>query len=107
MNDTSAKIITRFKSTIQGIYGDRLSKVILFGSSARGDERENSDIDFLIILKDKNISIFNEIEKINNSIYNMIVETGRIISFIPVAAEKFDTSPNFFYRKVKKEGKAV
>lgn len=107
MNETSANIILQFKSCMKAIYGERLSKVILFGSYARGEEKENSDIDFLVVLKGESVSVFAEIEKINNSIYNIILETGRLISFVPVAEEKFETSPNFFYRQIKKEGKAI
>ena len=107
MNELSTNIITQFKSIIYGLYGEKLSKIILFGSYARGEQKENSDIDFLVVLKGKDISVFREIEKINNSVYNMILETGKIISFVPVAEEKFETSPNFFYTQVKKEGIAV
>jgi len=84
-----------------------LSKIILFGSYARGEEKEYSDVDFLIVLKDKNISVFSEIEKINNMVYSMILSTGKIISFIPTTEEKFENSPNHFYRLVKKEGRVV
>jgi predicted nucleotidyltransferase len=107
MVDENLNIISQFKTTIQQLYGERLSKIILFGSYARGEEKENSDMDFLIVLKDKNISVFNEIEKINNQVYDMILQTGKIISFIPTTEEKFERSPNYFYRLVKKEGKAV
>lgn len=107
MVDTSYSIISQFKTTIQRLYGERLSKIILFGSYAKGEENENSDIDFLIILKDKNISVFNEIEKINNQVYSIILQTGKIISFIPTTEEKFEKSPNHLYRLVKNEGKAV
>ena len=107
MADSTSHIISRFKSTIQDLYGERLSKLILFGSYAREEAKEDSDIDFLVILKDKNISAFSEIEKINNRVYNMILESGRIISFIPTTEDKFENSPNHFYTLVKQEGKAI
>ena len=107
MSGTNSHIISQFKTTIQQLYGERLAQIILFGSYARGDEKENSDLDFLIVLKDKNISVFSEIEKINNRVYNMILDSGKIISFIPVTEEKFEHSSNYFYRLVKKEGKPV
>lgn len=107
MNEVSANIIPQFKSIVQQLYGDKLSRIILFGSYARGEQNEDSDIDFVVVLKGKDISVFNEIEKINNSIYDMILKTGKMISFIPVADEKFETSPNFFYSQVKKQGISV
>jgi predicted nucleotidyltransferase len=107
MTKVAENIVTQFKSIILQLYGGRLSKVILFGSYARGDEKETSDIDFLVVLKDKKISSFNEIEKINNLAYGMMLQYGKIISFVPTTEEKFERSPNHFYSLVKKEGKTI
>jgi predicted nucleotidyltransferase len=107
MTTTAENIVSQFKSIIQQLYGERLSQVILFGSYARGEEKATSDIDFLIVLKDKHISAFSEIEKINNLAYGMMLKYGKIISFVPTTEEKFEKSPNHFYRLVKKEGKAI
>ncbi len=43
------------KSELQTLYGKRLAKLILYGSYARGDQHEGSDIDFLVVLKDDDI----------------------------------------------------
>lgn len=107
MSENTTNIILQFKSTLQQLYGERLSRLILFGSYARGEAREGSDIDFLVVLKDKNISVFSEIEKINNKVYNIILESGKLISFIPTTEDKFENSPNHFYTRVKQEGKIV
>jgi len=53
-------IISEFKKMIEQIYGERLSKVILYGSQARGEARADSDIDLLIVLKDENISLIRD-----------------------------------------------
>lgn len=39
------------KKTIQEIVGENLSRIILFGSRARGDNRPDSDYDLLIELR--------------------------------------------------------
>lgn len=39
------------KKTIQEIVGENLSRIILFGSRARGDNRPDSDYDLLVLLK--------------------------------------------------------
>jgi uncharacterized protein len=104
MSMPNINIVTLFKSNLNELYGARLSRVILFGSYARGEETEDSDIDFLVILKDKNISVFSEIEAINRKVYKIILESGKIISFIPTTEEKFETSSNYFYSRIKQEG---
>ncbi len=40
-------IILEFSQQIKHILGRNLTKIILYGSYARGDYRENSDIDIL------------------------------------------------------------
>ncbi|WP_266369108.1 nucleotidyltransferase domain-containing protein [Tellurirhabdus rosea] len=46
-------------------YGDRLAKIVLFGSYARGDFDEESDIDYLIVLKDSEVSTPREIHQLS------------------------------------------
>src|ERR687890_2521599 len=45
-------ILKRFRATLDEIYGDRLERVVLFGSRARGDAGEDSDYDIAVFLKD-------------------------------------------------------
>ena len=43
------KVIQQFTLKLLELLGDRLKKVILYGSYARGDYSENSDIDIMIL----------------------------------------------------------
>ena len=45
-------ILKRFRAALDEIYGDRLERVVLFGSRARGDAGEASDYDIAVFLKD-------------------------------------------------------
>ena len=42
--------LERVKQALTQIYGERLSAVYLYGSYARGDYREDSDVDLMITL---------------------------------------------------------
>lgn len=53
--------------------------VILYGSYARGDEREDSDIDILVLVDKEKIS-FEDRKKISYPLYDIEFETGTIIS---------------------------
>lgn len=46
------KIIKEFKKDISAILKDKLDKIVLFGSYARGDYDEESDVDVLILVKE-------------------------------------------------------
>ena len=46
------EIIKEFKKDVSTILKDKLDRVILFGSYARGDYDEESDVDILILVKE-------------------------------------------------------
>lgn len=45
-------VLTRFRSALNEMYGDRIERVVLFGSRARGDARPDSDYDVAVFLRD-------------------------------------------------------
>ena len=42
-------ILLEFSQEIRQLFGDKLTKIILYGSYARGEQRENSDVDIMIL----------------------------------------------------------
>ncbi len=86
--------------------GDKLTKIIVYGSYARGDFRENSDIDIMILVKMSD----EEIRLVKNDIYDLAFEfeinTG--IEFLPSLKMKTSMSIGLirylFYRNVRDEG---
>jgi hypothetical protein len=44
-------ILKRFRSALDEMYGDRIERVVLFGSRARGEAREDSDYDVAVFLR--------------------------------------------------------
>ncbi|MBU0929528.1 MAG: nucleotidyltransferase domain-containing protein, partial [Nanoarchaeota archaeon] len=56
---------------LEKIEFDRMNKIILFGSVARGDADEESDIDIFIDTNDKNLK--GEITDLTNSFYNSTI----------------------------------
>lgn len=64
------EILVEFAHEVQHLFGASLKKVILYGSYARGDNRDNSDIDIMILtsLADAQIS------QIENDVYDLAFE---------------------------------
>ncbi|UHG92034.1 nucleotidyltransferase domain-containing protein [Spirosoma oryzicola] len=49
------------KQALTELYGDRLNRVILYGSYARGDFHAESDVDYLVVLNDPEVKAGQEV----------------------------------------------
>ena len=45
-------ILKQFRAAVDEIYGDRVVRVVLFGSRARGDAEPDADYDVAVFLRD-------------------------------------------------------
>ncbi len=99
--DAIAKAV---KEQLQLLYGDRLAKVILYGSYARGDFHEESDIDFLVVLKDDAITVGKELIRMSEPLFKISFDNNISISKHPTTLKQLETSQFLFYKNVRKEG---
>ncbi len=81
------------------------AKVILYGSYARGDANEESDID-LLILVERDVLSYQDKVSITRPLYSLEVETGQIISPLVksnhIWKDKYYYTP--LYLNIQKEG---
>ncbi len=75
-------ILTRFRADLDAIYGDRLERVVLFGSHARGTARPDSDYDIAIFLKDFN-NRWVEIDRLMPAVTDILYDKGAFIHAMP------------------------
>jgi len=102
-----ALVIKDFTETMKNHYGDRLSKIILYGSYARGDFNEESDIDFLVLLNDEEVRAIKELSNTNDEVYNLTLKHEILVSMFAASRKKFEFATKAFYRFIKKEGITV
>jgi predicted nucleotidyltransferase len=50
LSPSTQNLLAQLRNHLQSLYGERLHKVMLFGSYARGEARPDSDIDVLVVL---------------------------------------------------------
>jgi len=50
MNGSLTDLLRELKTGLQGLYGPRLDGVYLYGSYARGEQTDESDVDVLVVL---------------------------------------------------------
>jgi predicted nucleotidyltransferase len=79
--------LQRFKGALDAIYGDRIAKVVLFGSRARGDAHADSDYDVAVFLKSLPDSR-KEVERLADLRVDFLDETGTFFDtkLFPVAS---------------------
>lgn len=82
------KLLAEFRQELENLYGDRLVDLILYGSRARGDATEDSDIDIALILKSP-VSPGDEILRVGPILNRFFLEYDRLISIFPVSEENF------------------
>jgi predicted nucleotidyltransferase len=88
---------------LKKLYGDNLSRVILYGSKARGDATEDSDIDIMIVLKDvKDKS--KELEKVIKLTTEIDFRYETLISVTLQSEEEYLKKRSPLLLNVRKEG---
>lgn len=91
------------RTELKRLYGERVAKILLYGSYARGDFHAESDVDFLLVLNDESIQIFDEISKIAPVVSCLDLKFNSIISVVPTTIKKMETSNLLFYKKIRRE----
>ena len=81
----SDPILKRFRAALDEAYGERLERVVLFGSHARGEARPDLDFDIAVFLKDLD-SFGAEAGRIAAIETDILFDTGAVINAIPFEA---------------------
>ena len=99
----STSILQLIKTSVAA--SDPGATVILYGSYARGDNNDDSDIDLLVLIDKDKVTREDKI-KISYPLYDIQFETGILISPIVYSKKYWQTEYNVtpFYENVNREG---
>ena len=101
-------IIQGFILGVNKILGNRVKKIILYGSYARGDFNKKSDIDIMILTDLKDDEMYDYFVKVSDLAYDIEYDNNFNITLSPLIKniDKFnywlEALP--FYMNVQKEG---
>ncbi len=95
-------ILRRFRTALEELYGRRLERIILFGSRARGEAREDSDYDIAVFLRDLG-DRWQEIDRIVPVVTDIIDDTGAVIHALPYPAGSYADRTSLM-REIRREG---
>jgi predicted nucleotidyltransferase len=100
-------ILKEFKVKIAGLYGQRLKKVVLYGSYARGNANdEHSDIDLAVVLVGA-VDPCEEIDRMADIFTDLNLEHNVLIAVYPVSEDDFEKVESPLLINVRKEGITV
>lgn len=97
------EILKEFRTEVEKLYGKKLKNILLYGSWARGDATEESDIDLLIVLEGKVIP-GKEIDRMIDIITEINLKHGVLISVYPVSENDYSTINSPLFINVRREG---
>ena len=98
------QVANEYKTKLQNPYGADFVELILFGSHARGDFHDESDIDFAVVLRKPKLRPSEEIFKTSLISSQLELKYGLMLSTPPVSIEKKQTSMQWVYQDIRKEG---
>lgn len=101
--DYKSNILKQIKASVEETAPNAV--LILYGSFARGDFKNESDVDLLILL-DKDLITRADEMKVKNPLYDIEIRTGRIISPLIISKRQWQSRHIItpFFKNVTKEG---
>lgn len=110
MDINKSVLVESFKNALLEIAGSHIKKIILFGSYARDEETEYSDIDFLILTNYRQ-NYFLEFyeEKISRVVGDLMLKYNKVFTYIPEHIDTFERLSSFYplFKNVQKEGVVI
>lgn len=103
-NEKLNRLLPEIEKKIRDLFGEKVLKIILFGSYARGDYDPESDVDIFVLLKD------NDLRKYRKIRVKVITEfLGKHDILLSIRLSNEDTFKRYkeispFYQNVMREG---
>ena len=87
MSNKERSVLERFGETLINRLGVHLVRISAFGSKVRGDFREASDIDILVIVKERTLPIMDQIAEITS---DMNIEYDLALSPVVFSEQEYE-----------------
>lgn len=99
-------LLARLAEGLKGLYGERYQGLVLYGSYARGEADEGSDVDVLLLLEGP-VDSWQEFRRVEPMVWPLSLEVDLLISIVPVDVEAYRKSRKPFLINARGEGMPV
>ncbi len=100
------QVLRELQRGLREIYGPRLVGLYLYGSRARGDAGEDSDVDVAVILDDYG-RIGDEITRTLDVVARVSLTHDCVVQLMPIRADEWRAGEEPLVRNIRREGRAV
>ncbi len=94
------------KAALERLYGDRLVTVILFGSHARGEAHDESDVDVLAVLRGE-FRVYDEVKRTSDLVMQAFLRHGAVVSLLHLPEDQFYNPHHPLMMNINREGIAL
>lgn len=98
--------LMELQSALRKIYGAQAPTLMLYGSYARGDASEDSDVD-VVLLYSTDIQPGQEIHQLREILSVLNLRYQILISVLPVSARHFRVASTAFWKNVRQEAVSI
>ena len=102
-------ILKRVIKVYKDVYGDRIVEIILYGSYARGDYNNESDVDITAVVKGERRELQDKLRSVWDASADIGLENDVIVSPTVIPEDEFEKYkwelP--YYRNIMTEGKRI
>ncbi len=95
--------LASFRARLEALYGDRLERVVLYGSRARGDARSDSDYDIAVFLRDMP-DRWLELDRLADLRVKVLEDEGPFFDVLPYLATTYADLSMPLMREIRNEG---
>ena len=103
------ELLHELKNELEKVFGEKLKKVIVYGSYARGESDEGSDLDIMVLVDMNEKEIKNERDKVLDLTVDLTTRYGVVLSIIENNYDYFydwaEVLP--FFANIEKEGENI
>lgn len=97
------KLMKELKDGLQRIYGDRMKAVYLYGSYARGDYRQGSDVDVMVLLNDYR-DYWKEYMRSSDYVSDISLKYDVTVSYILIKEPQWKDAEKPVLRNIRRDG---